>query len=186
MSVRSTSSVNNSQSSRAWFWLMAFAVLLIVLGVVAMGSLFFAATVYVIVSGWMLFLGGVLQICGALLFRSGSFRANLFFGLLIIAIGLALIWAPVVVGSLFALLIVIALIADAILEGISAVVTRTPGWIWTLVIALFSLIIGVVIIANPSLLLSLLGLMVGISLVMRGVILLLVAGGARSASQNHA
>ena len=185
MQSPSTPSIARSPSSnRAWVWILALAVLLILLGVLAMSSLSFAAKVYVIASGWMLIIGGVLQMYGAFLFRGfGGLRVHIFLGLLIAVLGVVLIWAPVTVDSLFALLIVIGLLADAVLEAISAVVLRSPGWIWPVLIGAFSLVVGLIIILNPSLLLALLGLMVGISLLMRGVVLLLVALDARKLNQ---
>lgn len=180
MDVSSTQPIAKSQSG--WGWLMAFAIVLIALGAIALNSYAFGAKLYVLASGWLLIVGGVLQICAALFFRGRSTGLNLLFGVLIVAFGAVMIWLPVTVGSVVALILVIGLIADAVLEGLSAIIARPPGWVWAVLIGLFSLALGAFIIFNPPLLLMLLGFMVGINLIMRGVILLLVAIEARKLS----
>ncbi|MBC8160159.1 MAG: DUF308 domain-containing protein, partial [Roseiflexaceae bacterium] len=78
---------------------------------------------------------------------------------------------------------VLGFIADAVFEGVYALIRRPPGWIWLVLLALLSVVLGVFIIANPSLLLLLIELLVGISLVVRGVLLLLLALEARALSR---
>jgi uncharacterized membrane protein HdeD (DUF308 family) len=177
MKFSSTSSIAKPQRpSRDWIWILAVAILLIALGLVAMSSLFISAIAYVVVIGWLQIGGSILQIGGAFLFRNfGGFGAELFFGFLGLVLGVILISMPVVAGTLIALLLVIGLMLDAVLGGAWALVNRRPGWIWPLLIALASLILGLVIILNPALLLALLGLLVGVSLLIRGVIGLLIA-----------
>jgi uncharacterized membrane protein HdeD (DUF308 family) len=171
-------------ANRVWMWMFALASLLIVLGLVAMSSLLVSALTFVLVVGWLLIIGGVLQLGDALLFRGfGGFAVELFFGLLSIGLGAILLWAPVTTGSVIALLIVGGLIADALLGGLQALRTRHGGWFWPVLIALISLVVGVAIMFNPSLLLLMLGFLVGIHLLMHGVVLLLTALEVRKLSR---
>ena len=80
MKFSSTSSIAKPQRpSRDWIWILAVAILLIVLGLVAMSSLFISAIAYVVVIGWLLIGGSVVQIGGAFLFRNfGGFAKCLF------------------------------------------------------------------------------------------------------------
>lgn len=170
------SSSTPTGSSRTYVWLLALAALLIVLGLFAMSALSFSACVFIVVLGWLLIGGGVLQIASAFLYRSfGGFGVEIFFGALSIALGAVLVAAPVTTGSLIALLVVIGLIADAVLEAVRALLARRPGWIWPVLIALVAVGLGVAILFRPTLLLVLLGFLVGVSLLVRGVILLLAA-----------
>lgn len=174
-------------ASRSWAWMLALAIVLMLLGLAATSALAFSARAFVVVLGWLMVGAGVLQIGGAFLYRGfGGFGAELFFGALSLALGLALIWAPVVAGSLIALVIVVGLVGDAVLEGVRATRERRSGWIIPLALALLSLGLGVAIIVNPSLLLPLLGLLVGANLFVRGVILLLAALELRSLGRRGA
>lgn len=181
MSFSSTRS--EAEGGRPWLWMAILGGLLIVLGFVAMAAPSFAAQALVVILGWLLVGGGVLQLGGAFLFRGfGGFGAELLFGALAILLGALLIWAPLVTGSLIALLIVIGLLADAIFEAIRALLARYAGWIWPVLIGLLALALGLAVIFNPGLLLQILGFLVGINLLIRGVIMLLVALEARKQS----
>lgn len=163
-------------ASRAWLWMSALASLLIVLGLVAMSSLFVSAIAFVLVLGWLLVIAGVLQLGGAFLFRGFTgFGAELFFGLLTVVLGVVLLRAPVLGGGLLALLIVGGLILELVAGGLWSVRTRHAGWIWPALLALVGVVAGVVILLNPALLLLLLGFTVGVNLLVRGVALLLTA-----------
>lgn len=183
MKLPTTSAVEPRQPGRDWIWILVVAILLLLLGLVAMTALFYSAAIYVVLVGWLLIIAGGVQIIGAFLFRGfGGLGAEILFGILSIVLGVVLVWAPVVAGSLIALLFLIGVIIDAALTGVRALLTRRPGWIWPVLIALVSIALGLYIIFNPSLLLPLLGLLVGINLLIRGVVLLLAALEARKLS----
>lgn len=162
--------------SRVWVGMLVVGILLSALGLAAMGALALSGRAFVLVLGWLLVGAAVLQIGGAFLFQgSGGLGAELIFGALGIMLGMILLWFPVAAGSLIALLIVGGLILDAVLEGARAVVERRYAWWAPALIALLSILLGVAIILNPTLLLSMLGFLVGVNLLIRGVTLLLSA-----------
>lgn len=177
MNFSSTSQDTRAErTSRIWLGMLAVGVLLTALGLAAMGAMAFSGRAFVILLGWLLAGAGVLQIGGAFLYRGfGGFGAELLFGALGIVLGAILIWFPVATGSLIALLIVGGLIVDAVLEGARAVIERRYAWWAPALIALLSIALGLAIILNPALLLSILGFLVGVNLVARGVTLLLSA-----------
>lgn len=177
MSFSSTSQDTRAERpSRIWVGILALGILLTTLGLVAMGAMAFSGRAFVIVLGWLLVGAGVLQVGGAFLYRGlGGFGAELLFGALSVVLGAILIWFPVATGSLIALLIVSGLILDAVLEGARAVVERRYAWWAPALVALLSIVLGLVIILNPALLLSALGFLVGVNLLIRGVTLLLSA-----------
>jgi uncharacterized membrane protein HdeD (DUF308 family) len=179
-----SSAAEQTQAGRLWIWMAISGAMMIALGLAAGSALTYTGTLLVLVLGWLAIGGGVVQIVGAFLFRGLSgFVAEIFFGVVSIALGIVLISAPVIVGSLIALIIVLGFLADAALAGIRAVTQRRSGWLMVVLIALLSVLLGVIILLNPTLLLPLLGLMVGANLFVRGVVLLLAALEVRSLSR---
>jgi uncharacterized membrane protein HdeD (DUF308 family) len=179
-----SSAAEQTQAGRLWIWMAISGAVMIALGLAAGSALTYTGTLLVLVLGWLAIGGGVVQIVGAFLFRGLSgFVAEIFFGVVSIALGIVLISAPVIVGSLIALIIVLGFLADAALAGIRAVTQRRSGWLMVVLIALLSVLLGVIILLNPTLLLPLLGLMVGANLFVRGVVLLLAALEVRSLSR---
>jgi uncharacterized membrane protein HdeD (DUF308 family) len=177
------SAADKQKAPQGWLWLAALASLLIVLGLLAINAPLLGARIFVLALGWLLIGGGALQLVGAWLMRPWiGWQAELAFGLLSIALGLLLLWAPVLVGGLVALLVVGGLIVDAMLVALRAVRAQQSGWLWPTLLALLGVALGIAVIFNPTLLVGLLGLIVGISLVVRGVVLLLIAVAARKQS----
>jgi uncharacterized membrane protein HdeD (DUF308 family) len=169
---------------RAWVWMAVLAATLIVLGLVAMSALAFGAKLLIVVLGWLLIGAGALQIGGAFFYHGfGGLGAEILFGLLGIVLGVVLISNPALAGGLLALVIVAGLIADAVLEGVRAATARRQGWIWPVLIALLAAALGIAIMINPGLLLALLGFLVGVNLLVRGVTMLLAALEVRKLSQ---
>lgn len=169
---------------RAWVWMAALAAALIVLGLVAMSAMTLGAQLFIVVLGWLLIGAGLLQVGGAFVYRGfGGLGAEIVFGLLAVLLGVLLIRNPALAGGLLAFVIVAGLIVDAILEGARAVLARRDGWIWPVLIALLAAALGIAIIINPALLLLLLGFLVGVNLLVRGVTMLLAALEVRKLSR---
>jgi uncharacterized membrane protein HdeD (DUF308 family) len=139
MELPSTPAGSSAAAGRAWVWMAALAAALIVLGLVAMSAMALGAKLFVVALGWLLVGAGVLQVGGAFLYRGfGGLGAEIIFGLLAVLLGVILIRTPALAGGLLALVIVAGLIADAVLEGVRAAITRRDGWIWPVLIALLA------------------------------------------------
>jgi uncharacterized membrane protein HdeD (DUF308 family) len=176
--------MNTPHSPHIWIWMLVSGIVLIVLGLIATGALALSGAFFVVLLGWLAIGGGVVQIIGAFAFgRFSGFTAEIFFGILSIVLGIVMLNSPVIVGSLLALVIVIGFLADALLGGIRAVIQRPSGWVMVSLIALLSSILAAFILFNPSLLISLLGLIVGANLIVRGIVLALAALEVRSLSR---
>lgn len=159
-------------------------IIFLLLGLAATSALAFSGAFLVLVLGWLAISGGIVQIISAFAFRSfGGFFAEIFFGLLTIALGLTMISAPVLVGSLIALVVVVGFMTDALLGGVRAIMQRRKGWLMVVLINLLMIILGAIILLNPALLITLLGLLVGANLFVRGVVLLLSALDVRARSR---
>ena len=169
--------------SRNWGWLLALAILLILLGLMAIAAPAYATFAVQALLGWILITGGIAQGVHAFMARGwGGFLFELLSAFLYLAVGALLLVNPVE-GAL-ALTIVLA--AFLVVEGIFKMVMawRVRGharWGWLLASGILSLILGVLIWAEwPSSALWVIGLLVGVHLLFTGWALIMVALAARA------
>jgi uncharacterized membrane protein HdeD (DUF308 family) len=153
-----------------WFWFVLLGVVLIVLGVIALGSVVIASLAAAVAIGGLLLLGGAAEVVGAFWCRRWSgFFLELLSGVLSIVVGLLFLRAPV--GALAALTLLVAcfLMAGGIFKIVAAVAYRFAAWGWSLASGVIDLILGVMIWQEwPASALWVIGLFVGINLVFRG------------------
>ena len=105
-----------------WFWFVILGVSLVVLGVVALGSVVIASLAAAAAIGVLLLLGGAAEVVGAFWCRGWSgFFLELLSGVLSIVVGLLFLRAPV--GALAALTLLVAcfLMAGRIFKVVAAV-----------------------------------------------------------------
>ena len=169
--------------SRNWGWLLALAILLVILGLLAIAAPVYATFAVQALLGWILIIGGIAQGIHALMVRGwGGFLFELLGALLYLAVGALLLVNPVE-GAL-ALTIVLA--AFLIVEGVFKIVLAWrvrghPRWGWLLASGILSLILGALIWAEwPSSALWVIGLLVGVHLLFTGWALLMLALAARA------
>jgi uncharacterized membrane protein HdeD (DUF308 family) len=169
--------------SRNWGWLLALALLMIVLGLMAIAAPVYATFAVQILLGWILVVGGIAQAIHAFMARGwGGFLLELLSALLYLAVGALLLVNPVE-GAL-ALTIVLA--AFLVVEGIFKIVMAWrvrghPRWGWLLASGILSLILGGLIWAEwPSSALWVIGLLVGVHLLFTGWALIMLALAARA------
>jgi uncharacterized membrane protein HdeD (DUF308 family) len=169
--------------SRNWGWLLALAILMIILGLMAVAAPVYATFALQVLLGWILIIGGIAQGIHAFMAKGwGGFFFELLSALLYLAVGVLLLVNPVE-GAL-ALTIVLA--AFLIVEGIFKIVMAWrvrghPRWGWLLASGILSLILGALIWAEwPSSALWVIGLLVGVHLLFTGWALLMLALAARA------
>ena len=169
--------------SRNWGWLLALAILLIILGLVAIAAPVYATFAVQVLLGWILIIGGIAQCVHAFTVRGwGGFLFELLSAFLYLAVGILLLVNPVE-GAL-ALTIVLA--AFLLVEGVFKIVMawrvrRHPRWGWLLASGILSLILGALIWAEwPSSALWVIGLLVGVHLLFTGWALTMLALAART------
>jgi uncharacterized membrane protein HdeD (DUF308 family) len=153
-----------------WFWFVILGVSLVVLGMVALGSVVIASLAAATAIGVLLLLGGAAEVVGAFWCRGWSgFFLELLSGVLSIVVGLLFLRAPV--GALAALTLLVAcfLMAGGIFKVVAAVVYRFAAWGWSLASGIIDVILGVMIWQEwPASALWVVGLFVGINLLFRG------------------
>jgi len=154
-----------------WGWFAALGVGLVVLGLVALGSLFVASLATSVFIGALLLIGGVAEVVGAFWCRAWSgFFFHLLAGVLSAVVGLLFLAAPVDALLALTLLLAAMLMVGGIFNIVAAVSYRFTGWGLLLLGGMVDVILGVMIWrAWPEAALWVIGLFVGINLVLRGI-----------------
>jgi uncharacterized membrane protein HdeD (DUF308 family) len=172
--------------SRNWGWLLAFGILMIILGVFAIGAPVVATIAVQFALGWILVIGGVAE--GIHAFMAQGWRGFLFellSAILYLVVGVLLLVNPV--GGALALTVVLAvfLIVEGIFKIVMALRVRDHGgWGWLLASGILSLVLGFLIWAEwPASGLWIIGLLVGIQLLFTGWSLVMLALAARAHRQ---
>jgi len=153
-----------------WLWFVLLGVALVVLGFIALGSVFVASLATAVVIGALLLVGGVAETIGAFWSRGWSgFFLHLLSGVLSIVVGVLFLRAPLDALLALTLLLACLLMVSGIFKIVAALSYRFGAWGWPLVSGAIDVILGVLIWQGwPASALWVIGLFVGISLVFRG------------------
>lgn len=149
-----------------------WGVVLIILGVLAIGSPFLAAAVVTTFVAWLLIFAGAVHLAGA--FRShetGSLIWRLLVGIAYIVCGVYLVSHPVLGVASLTLLLAVLFVVEGALDIAMYFRVRTmerSGWI--LMDGIVTLLLGVMIYRQwPSSALWAIGTLVGVSLIISGI-----------------
>lgn len=155
-----------------WGWFVALGVVLLVLGILALGNLLVATLASVFFVGIMMILGAVAQVIHA--FRMKGWEGFFYWllgGLLYGAAGVIAFIDPALAAVALTLLLAVALIASGILRIWTGGRLRpAPGWGWVVASGVVSTLAGIVFALGwPVNSLWLLGLVLAIDLTFQGV-----------------
>lgn len=164
-------------------WLLAAGIILIILGVIGLGTAALLSVASAIWFGAMMFVGGIVLMVDA--FRHEGWKSrimHLLIGLLYLGVGVLTFANPLVATASLTLLAGCALVATGALRIFVAVQNRElPHWIWILVSGLLSLALGVMILMQwPGSSLWVLGTFLAIELIMQGWATVALARAIRS------
>jgi uncharacterized membrane protein HdeD (DUF308 family) len=154
-----------------WGWFVALGVLVIVAGMVALMSVFFATIVSVLVVGWMMILSGVMEIIHGFQMKQWSrFFLWMIIGALYIAGGAFAISNPVLASTVLTLLLGMLLIAAGVFRIVLAMQMRSGSyWGWVAGSGVITLLLGAIIVFHwPISTLYTLGIFLGIDLIFAG------------------
>jgi uncharacterized membrane protein HdeD (DUF308 family) len=154
-----------------WIWLVALGIALIVLGTILLGSPVIATLATVKALGVLILLGGAMEVVGAFWCRewSGFFLA-LLSGILGVVVGLMLLGNPIQSGITLTVLLASFLFVGGIFKAAAAIAHQFGGWGWLLLSGVIDVLLGVLIWDElPWTGLTIIGLLVGISLIFHGV-----------------
>jgi uncharacterized membrane protein HdeD (DUF308 family) len=172
--------------SRNWGWLLAFGILMIILGVFAIGAPVVATIAFQVVLGWLLVIGGIAEAIHAFMAQSWrGFLFELLSAILYVVVGALLLFNPLLGAAALTLLLAVFLVVEGIFKIIMALRVRDHrGWGWLLASGILSLILGAMIWAQwPASGLWVIGLLVGIQLLFTGWSLVMLALAARAHRQ---
>ncbi|OQM75879.1 HdeD family acid-resistance protein [Manganibacter manganicus] len=154
-----------------WGWFVALGVLLLIFGGIAFGNLFVATVVSVYFIGWLILLGGVIEIIHAFGVKSwGRFFYWLLSGVLYAIAGFFAFYNPLLASAVLTFLLAVTLIAAGLLRiwvGYQHRAEKGSGWI--IAAGIVTLLVGLLIAFRwPANSLWILGLFLAIDLVFQG------------------
>ncbi|HTL90060.1 MAG TPA: HdeD family acid-resistance protein [Leptolyngbya sp.] len=165
-------------------WTNAIAVLMIVLGVIAIAFPFVATIASTVAFGWIFIFAGIAQITYAFQSRgAGQAVWKMILGLLYLFAGIFVLANPLQGALAFTLVLGITIFVQGIIQVSMAVQMRriAPNWNWTLVSGLIGIIFGIFIGSNSSSsAVWLIGTLVGVNLLFDGIWMLTLHSGQRS------
>lgn len=154
-----------------WGWFLAIGILLIGLGMLAIGYANWATEFTVILLGIVLIGAGILQIAsGFYASRWTGFSLSMFLGLFYIIAGVVSIVKPVDGALALSLLIAALLLVGGAFRLITALRYRFENWGWVVFNGVITMLLGILILAEwPASAVWVIGLFVGIDLLFVGL-----------------
>jgi uncharacterized membrane protein HdeD (DUF308 family) len=154
-------------------WLTAIAVLMIILGIVAIVFPFFATITSTLVFGWIFVFAGIAQIVYAFQSKgAGRVFWKFILGLLYLLAGIFVLTDPLQGALAFTLVLGVTVFVQGIIQVLLAFQVRrtSPNWGWMLVSGIVGISLGIIIWSSfPSSATWLIGTWVGINLLFDGM-----------------
>jgi len=170
-----------------WQTFVVLGVVLVALGIFAMGAASLATMASVLVFGWALIVGGILQTVHAIFQpRWGGRALDVLTGVLFVGVGVLTVWRPVESAIALTLVIAVALVIRGVFAIVVAATERFHRWGWAVAYGVTSVILGLIIGAQmPTIALWAIGFLVGIELLVDGVTMAMTGIAARSARRGR-
>src|SRR5262249_3019576 len=155
---------------RSRFWLLVLGALPIVVGMVAISASFIATLATVVVLGFLLMIGGAVEIVDAFLGRGWrGFWMHLLAGILYLVLGFLMVQRPLAAAAFFTLMLAPAFFIGRLFRIILALSERFHGWGWVLLNGIITLVLGILIWREwPEAAYWVIGLFVGIDMLLDG------------------
>ena len=168
-------------------WTTPIAILMIVLGVVAILCPFFAAVAASLVFGWTFIFAGIAQIAYAFYSRGvGQVAWRLILGFLYLLSGIFVVVNPFEGVLTLTLVLGITIFLQGIIQVSIAFQMRriSPNWGWILVSGIIGIVFGILVWStSPSSAAWLIGTLIGVNLLFDGIWMLTLHSGQRRALQ---
>jgi uncharacterized membrane protein HdeD (DUF308 family) len=163
--------VGTAELKRHWGWFLALGIALLALGAIALGAAVATTIASVLLFGWLLIIGGVLQGAHASWHERswGGFFINLLTGVLYVVVGLLILANPAETAVALTLVIALFLTFSGLLRIVVALLIRFPHWGWLALHGVVNLLLGIAIWRQwPWSGLWVIGLFIGIDLIFNG------------------
>jgi len=182
MTVTSLHLVGADQLKKRWGWFLAMGILLVLLGIVAFGFSILTTIISVIVFGWLMIIGGVLQAIHAFGCRQwGGFFIDLLAGILYLVVGFLIVANPGVSAVALTLLIAMFLFLGGIFRIVVALSVRFHNQLWLVLHGIINVALGILIWQQwPLSGLWVIGLFVGIDMLFNGWSLIMLGLAAKN------
>lgn len=173
--------------THGWGLPMTIGILLVIGGMFALAATVLTSLVSMIYFGTLLLAVGTLEIVAAFRLRStGPVLAYVLAGLLTIVVGGLFVFRPVASLASVTLLIAGYLFASGLFRGITSLIDRYPGWGWDFVYGLLAIGLGFYVAAAwPLDSFWVLGTIVGIEIIARGITLVVASWALRDIEHGH-
>lgn len=165
-------SVSEEQVRGRWGWFVALGLLMLVAGVIALGSVVLATIASVLVVGTMMILSGVMEIIhGFQMRQTGRFVLWVLIGALYVVGGFAAVWNPLLASTVLTLFLGAFLIFAGALRVVLAMRMRSGSqWAWVAASGVITLLLGAIIVFGwPVSSLYALGIFLGVDLIVAGI-----------------
>jgi uncharacterized membrane protein HdeD (DUF308 family) len=151
-------------------WFTALGVALIILGVIALGAAELVTLASVFLFGWILLVGGVMQVVHAFRVRLwGGFARHLLSGVLSLVVGFLMIANPVAGAVSLTLLLAAFFMVGGIFRIGTALSVDLPGRGWAVLGGIITLLLGIMIWRQwPVSAVWVIGTFVGIDMIFDG------------------
>lgn len=154
-----------------WGWILALGLILIVLGLFALGSTVFVSLLSIIFFGCLLIISGIAQLSYLFFVKEGHHSTYLLVtGLLSAVVGLLLLFHPAGGAITITLLLAMFFIVSGLLRLFNSLLTHQKHMFWSMLYGIIVFVLGILILANlPIAGLIFIGLMIGIELILNGI-----------------
>ncbi len=164
-----TGGIDSKELQDNWGWLLALGIILMIFGLIALGSVFITTMASILLFGWLLLFGGIVQFIQS--FRvKGGFLLHLLSGILAIIVGLLLITNPTAGAVTITFILAVYFLVSGLFRLITSISVRYPNWGWSFFYGLIIFLLGIFILQRlPVSGLVIIGLFVGIELFLNGL-----------------
>jgi uncharacterized membrane protein HdeD (DUF308 family) len=166
-------------------WSIAWGVLLIIFGMLAIGSPFLAAVAVSVVVGWLIILAGAVHVVLAFhAHGAGSLIWKLLVGIAYLLFGAYLLVHPLLGVASLTLVLASLFLIEGILDVVLFFKMRsTQGSTWVLIDGIITLLLGLLIYLQwPSSSIWAVGTLVGVSMIISGITRVMLSFAARKAT----
>ncbi len=167
---------------KSWSWLLAIGMLLMLLGIVCLGTARTATTVSILVFGWILVFSGVAWLVGTFQARSwGGVFLYLLNAIIRGTTGYFLLRHPDAGAEAVTILLASLFVVGGIFRMVAASLIQFPRWAWTVVSGAIAVILGFVLLSDYRTSSTFfIGMAIGIDLIFDGSALVGFAGAIHS------